>query len=136
MTPRRWLHLLAFAGLLAAWTYALLSPVPEGATEVLGDDGAFLFGKTLHVSVYAAIMALGGTLWLMRGKEGWLAAILVTHGALTEYFQQFVGRHMAVRDVLFDAMGVFIGSGIVAVWLAIRRGATPGAVSTQGRGLG
>ena len=121
MTPRRWLHLLAFAGLLAAWTYALLSPVPEGATEVLGDDGAFLFGKTLHVSVYAAIMALGGTLWLVRGKEGWLAAVLVTHGAVTEYFQQFVGRHMAVRDVLFDALGVFIGSGIVAVLARVRK---------------
>ncbi len=121
MTPLRRSHLLAFIGLLAAWTYALLSPVPEGATEVLGDDGAFLFGKTLHVSVYAAIMALGGTLWLMRGKEGWLAAVLVTHGALTEYFQQFVGRHMAVRDVLFDALGVFIGSVIVAVLARVRK---------------
>ena len=120
MTPFRWSHLLAFAGLLSAWTYALLSPVPEGATEMLGDEGAFMFGKTLHVSVYAIIMILGGTLWAVR-DPGWVAAVLVTHGALTEYFQQFVGRHMAVRDVLFDALGVFVGSGIVVAWRRTKR---------------
>jgi len=124
MTLPRPLHFALFATLLIAWTAALLSPVPAGATEALGEDGSFAVGKSLHVSVYAAIMVLGGTLKPMWTREGWLAAVLVTHGALTEYFQQFVGRYMSVRDVLIDALGVFLGSAIVVVWRRRHTGMT------------
>lgn len=116
MTLPPLLHFSLFAGLLTAWTAALLSPVPPEATAALGEDGSLAVSKSLHVLVYAAIMVLGGTLKPMRTREGWLAAALVTHGALTEFFQQFVGRYTSVRDVLIDALGVFIGSAIVVVW--------------------
>jgi VanZ family protein len=113
-------HIVAFLAALAAWTVALLSPVPqESAREVLGGQfGVFLFAKTVHVGAYAVLTILGGTAPLFGRKWVWLLPALVSHGAVTEYFQQFVGRGSRVEDVALDALGIALGG--LAVWAARR----------------
>ncbi|WP_020474069.1 VanZ family protein [Zavarzinella formosa] len=114
----RWAHLLVFVAFFTAWTIALLSPVPkESAKEILGDeDNIFYFGKLLHVAAYAWLAVLGGTIWLMRTRWSWIVVLLIVHGELTEYFQQFVGRTSSVRDTLLDSTGVLIGALLVRFW--------------------
>jgi len=58
------IHAAVFAAFLTAWTIALLSPVPhQSAERVLGDPfSVFVFGKGLHISGYAFLAVLGGTL--------------------------------------------------------------------------
>lgn len=111
------IHSLLIVAFVSSWTVALLSPVPmDSARKVLNDDGIFLFSKFLHFSAYAFLMVLCGTHRLMRNHWTWLVVFLVVHGELTEYIQQFVGRHMSVRDALIDSAGVLIGAVIVGYW--------------------
>ena len=114
------LHVVAFLAILTAWTVALLSPVPqESAKKVLGSQfGIFLFAKTVHVGAYAALAVLGGSAVLFGRRWVWLLPALVVHGAVTEYFQQFVGRGTRVEDVALDTLGVALG-GLV-VWAGRR----------------
>jgi VanZ family protein len=116
--PLAILHLLCFLGFLAAWTVVLLRPVPEAPKRVLSDWEAFLVGKCLHVGAYTFLAVVGGTLALLGRRWPWVLAALAAHGALTEYFQQFVGRGASVKDVGLDSIGIALG-GIIA-W-AIRR---------------
>jgi hypothetical protein len=111
-----YLHLAAFAAALTAWTVALLSPVPhDSAREVLGSDWAvFLFGKTLHVCIYAGITVLGCTVPAFGRKWVWVLPALVAHGGLTEFFQQYVpGRTGRIEDVGLDSIGIAAG-GLIA----------------------
>ena len=111
------IHLLLIAAFVSSWTIALLSPVPmDSARKVLNDDGIFFFSKFLHFSAYAFLMVLCGTHRLMRNHWTWLVVFLVVHGELTEYFQQFVGRNMSVRDALIDSAGVLSGAVLVGFW--------------------
>jgi hypothetical protein len=116
------IHTVVFAASLTAWTIALLSPVPhQSAERVLGGSlQVFLFGKGLHVSAYAFLAVLGGTLPLRGWKWTWVLVGLVAHGGLTEFFQQFVGRGASVRDVGLDSIGVTIGGLIVLAWRSRR----------------
>lgn len=110
-------HPFLFVAFLTAWTIALLSPVPDqSARRVLGSAfWVFVFGKGLHVSGYAFLTVLGGS---VRGwRPAWVLAGLVVHGGVTEYFQQFVGRTGSIRDVGLDAAGVLLGG---LVLLAVR----------------
>ncbi|HJZ91455.1 MAG TPA: VanZ family protein [Gemmataceae bacterium] len=116
--PLAILHLLCFLGFLTAWTVVLLRPVPEAPKRVLTDWEAFIVGKSLHVGVYAFLAALGGTLAVLGRRWPWVLSALIVHGALTEYFQQFVGRGASVKDVGLDSIGIALG-GLIA-W-AIRR---------------
>ena len=113
-------HLAVFLAALVAWTVALLSPVPqESARKVLGGQfGIFLFAKTVHVGAYAALTILGGSAGLLGRRWVWLLPALVVHGAVTEYFQQFVGRGSRVEDVALDGLGVAVG-GLV-IWAGRR----------------
>jgi VanZ family protein len=111
------LHLAVFGLFLAAWTCALWSPVPqESAREALGSDWhVFLFGKGLHVSVYAFLTVLGGTVRMFGPRWYWVLPGLVAHGCLTEIIQPYVGRTGALRDVGLDSIGIAIGGLIVLV---------------------
>lgn len=112
------LHVAAFAAFVAAWTVALLVPIPEQtAREVLGPgDAMFWFAKAVHVGSYTFLAILGGTMALVGRHGKWVFAGLIGHGCLTEFIQTFVGRHGCVRDVLIDAIGVSIGAGLVLAW--------------------
>ncbi|MBO0698507.1 MAG: VanZ family protein [Zavarzinella sp.] len=115
-------HAVVFAGFLTAWTIALLSPVPhQSAERVLGGPlQVFLFGKGLHISAYAFLAVLGATLPWRGWKWTWVLVGLVAHGAVTEFFQQFVGRGASVRDVGLDAIGVTVGGLLVWAWRSRR----------------
>jgi hypothetical protein len=110
------IHAAVFAAFLTAWTIALLSPVPhQSAERVLGGPfWVFVFGKGLHISAYAFLAVLGGTLPLRTWRWTWILVGLVAHWAVTEFFQQFVGRTARLEDVGLDAIGVAIGG--LAVW--------------------
>jgi hypothetical protein len=117
-----WIHTVVFAAFLTAWTIALLSPVPEQAQRVFGGPWeAFLFGKGLHITAYAFLAVLGGTIRWFERRWVWVLPALVAHGALTEFFQQFVGRGASVGDVGLDSIG--IAAGGIIVWLKRGRGA-------------
>jgi VanZ family protein len=108
-------HVFVFFFALAAWTVALLAPVPhDSARQVLGSDlGVWLFAKTLHVTAYAILTIVGATAAAFGRKWLWVLPGLVVHGGLTEFFQQFVGRGARVEDVGLDSIGVAVG-GLVA----------------------
>ena len=113
-------HIGAFLTALTAWTVALLSPVPqESAEKVLGSQfGIFVFAKTVHVTAYAMLAVLGGSAVLLGRNWMWIIPALMLHGAVTEYFQQFVGRGSRIGDVALDALGVALGA--LVVW-SVRR---------------
>ena len=118
------MHLIAFILFLVAWTCALWSPVPqESARDTLGSDWhVFLFGKGLHVSVYAFLTVLGGTVRRFGNRWVWVLPTLIAHAGLTELVQPYVGRTGSLRDVGLDTIGVVIGGLIV--W-ALRRRSRP-----------
>jgi VanZ family protein len=110
------LHLFVFFLALTAWTVALLSPVPhDQAKQVLGSDyGVWLFGKSLHVAAYAGLTFAGATAVAFGRRWWWVVPALVVHGALTEFFQQFVPtRGPRIEDVGLDSIGVAVG-GLLA----------------------
>lgn len=131
---RSWpaIHLAAFALVLVAWTVALLSPVPhDSAKKVLGSEfGLFLFAKTVHVSAYAFLTVLGGTVAAFGRRWWWVLPGLVAHGAVTEYFQQFVGRGSRVEDVGLDSIGIAVGGLVTWAIRSIRRPSPPAGPST------
>ena len=102
-------------GILAAWTVALLRPIPHQAVKAVGGpDNSFWVGKTLHVSMYAFLsVVLACTPWSRRLRIV-LVLVLALHGGLTEFLQQFVGRGASWRDVGLDTMGVIIG--VMLTW--------------------
>jgi hypothetical protein len=108
-------HTAVFAAFLTAWTIALLSPVPHQSAEhwLGGPLWVFVFGKGLHISAYAFLTVLGGTLPLPNWKWTWVPAGLIVHGAVTEFFQQFAGRTARLEDVGLDAIGVAVGTLVV-----------------------
>lgn len=121
----RWFRVVRMVvclGLLAAWTKALLTPIPPGAVKALGGDTfAFWFGKTLHVGVYATIALLITVLPFARQWRIALLAALVVHGGATEYLQRFFERGSSMEDWGRDTVGVLIGVALGWRWLR-RRG--------------
>jgi hypothetical protein len=116
------IHAAVFAAFLTAWTIALLSPVPQQSAQhwLGGPFWVFVFGKGLHISAYAFLTVLGGTLPLSNWRWIWVPAGLVAHGAVTEFFQQFVGRTARIEDVGLDAIGVAVGGLFVWAGRALR----------------
>lgn len=96
--------------LAAAWTVALLTPLPARVgREVVPSAAQFSASKGLHVVAYLALAVTVPWTGLRAGKW-WLLAFLVLHGVLTEYIQQWVPERTAsVRDVLLDWAGVALG---------------------------
>src|SRR6185436_19426139 len=96
----------------------LLLPVPtQSAQRVLGSPfSVFIFGKALHITAYAFLTVLGGTVALFGRKWVWLLPGLVAHGGLTEFLQSFTGRTSRIEDVGLDTIGVAVGALIVLAW--------------------
>jgi VanZ family protein len=115
---------LAWALLLAVWTVGLLSPTVPHLAEALVPAGArFSLGKVTHVATYAVLACVACWLparWGIRAAA-WL--LLLGHGAVTEYLQQFVeGRSGQLSDVGLDAVGILGGIllGLLVRWLRRR----------------
>lgn len=129
------LHAAIFVAFLTAWTIALLSPVPtESAERTLGSAfWVFIFGKCLHISAYAFLAVLGGTIVLLGRNREFVFLGLVAHGIITEYVQQYVGRTGSLRDVCLDAVGISIGWIVVTIWrrIAKRRSARGSTASPE-----
>jgi|GEM_PF-3126028 len=116
-------HAAVFAAFLIAWTVVLLLPVPtQSAEKVLGSPfSVFIFGKALHITAYAFLAVLGGTVALFGRKWIWVLPGLAAHGGLTEILQSFTGRTSRIEDVGLDTIGVALGAGIVLAWRWFRR---------------
>ena len=100
-----------WAGSFAAWTAALLIPIPSGAVRSVGGAGpSFWISKVMHVGGYA-VLALMTAFLPVRPKLRWVClAALVLHGGLTEYLQQFVQRGSSWRDFGLDCLGCVLGT--------------------------
>lgn len=109
----RWLLWSLF---VAAWTYALLTPIPPLPPGTLVAEHHFLIGKSVHVAVYAFWTVLSA--WL-RAPARWrwlLLAFISFHGMATEYLQQFVERGSSLQDVGLDHVGLLLGAALSWKW--------------------
>lgn len=110
----------AFAVLLALWTWKLVSPspVPDELRARLAElDLTFVAAKALHLSGYALLAALAGTLPVPRYGRAFLVGLLVLHGVATEVAQLFVeNRTGKASDVLIDWIGIALGILAVQLW--------------------
>lgn len=101
---------------LALWTFALLTPFPiQASHEVLPPEAQYPSAKSLHVGIYAGLVVL--TAWLSAGPRvrPWLLGLLLVHGPLTEFLQNYVPmRTGTVTDVAYDLIGV--GVGLILTW--------------------
>jgi VanZ family protein len=129
-------HAAIFAAFLIAWTVVLLLPVPtQSAEKVLGSPfSVFIFGKALHITAYAFLTVLGGTVGLFGRKWVWVLPGLVAHGGLTEILQSFTGRTSRIEDVGLDTIGVALGAAIVLAWRWFRRPAAVEENASRGSG--
>jgi len=111
---RGWLIWAFWLALLAAWSFALLSPTtPKAAAQLIPTTLRFYAAKGLHLTAYAFLTCLAA--WLPAGGRwgAWIALLL--HAAITEWLQTFVpGRSGSVSDVLINCTG--IGLGLLAAW--------------------
>ncbi|CAN5143791.1 hypothetical protein BH11PLA2_BH11PLA2_41110 [soil metagenome] len=112
----RSVHRVVFTFGMFVWTWLLLkpNPVPAVVAESLMGDVIFYIGKTIHLSMYAALMFYG-TFCVSIHHWKWLAGGLVAHGILSELGQYFgdlwfqTHRTGKVADVLIDTGGVLVG---------------------------
>lgn len=118
MPGRARIHASIFFTFLALWTIALLVPIPtQTASQVLGGaSGMFLFAKTLHVSAYAFLTLLGGSMVLTRQQRWLILAILSFHAFASEFLQQFTSRTPSWKDVGLDHIGILIGLALGWRW--------------------
>ncbi len=124
------LRVLLWAGLLVPWTWALLTPVPQQAVRAIGGTTAsFVFGKSLHVGVYATLAILTAWLPMSRNWRLILLVLLIAHGGTTEYLQQFVQRGSSWRDFGIDSLGV--GLGCLLSWRRWHADGNPVGKCTQ-----
>ncbi len=118
-TPRwRWLIWIVY---VAAWTTALLMPVPETNWAIQGVeiDLRYLFAKFVHISAYAVLAALSGWLRLPYRYRWLLVFFVMAHGTVTELIQDYTPhRTGALGDVGFDNLGVAIGLLLTWKWWA------------------
>jgi hypothetical protein len=115
-----------------AWTISLLVPRPSGsahlteriAGRVVNEQAAWKadqvlpFGSVVHVCAYALFAGLSGWLQVAPRWRWWLLALLIGHGALTEYLQWLLptGRNGCVTDVGLDAIGILLGVALTWKW--------------------
>lgn len=113
---QRWLaaaSVAVFVILLALLTRGLLTPVPASAVQITGgDDSSFWISKCVHVGAYGFMAWIAARLPIGRRWRIGLVILLLLHGGLTEYLQQFVGRGASLRDVILDCIGVALGTWI------------------------
>jgi VanZ family protein len=107
-TKVRWLIWWLY---VAAWSTALLVPMPAGSEWKINDINVkFLFAKTVHVSAYAVWAILSAWLLVPRHLRWFLLAGMALHAPATEFLQTFVpGRTGNLRDVALDLIGICLG---------------------------
>jgi VanZ family protein len=112
-------HLLLFLVFLGLWTWKLLEPVPVPPQMVSGLSGQMrlILAKCLHLGGYTFLTVLALTLPASRGWRTFLFALLLLHGAGTEYGQTLVpNRTGKVTDVLIDWAGTALGVLAIRWW--------------------
>jgi hypothetical protein len=110
----------AFAVLLGLWTWKLVSPnpVPDELRSGLAAAGlSYAAAKTLHLSGYALLTVLAGTLPVARRWRVGLVLMLYAHGVATEVIQTYVpNRTGTATDVLIDWAGISMGALAARRW--------------------
>src|SRR5262249_29760064 len=110
---RRWRW--AIWGLyVAAWTTALIAPVPETPGLNVEGFGGFtprmLIAKTLHVCAYALLAALTGWLRVAPPWRLWVLFALMAHAPGPETIQlRVVYRSGLLTDVALAQVGIALG---------------------------
>lgn len=101
---------VAFAALLALWTWKLVEPNPFPAVQAalsFWDWLPYAAAKSLHAGAYGFLTLFA--LWLARRAPWSRVAVagMALHGVGTEVAQTYVpGRHGCIQDVLIDWSGV------------------------------
>ena len=117
--PQRWQWLL-WLGYTAAWTTALLMPVPNLGNWAGGEttiDLRYLFAKSVHVSAYAVFTGLSGWLRVPGRYRAPLLFVVMVHAPVTELLQNLTShRTGCLEDVGFDHLGVAIGLLLTWRW--------------------
>jgi VanZ family protein len=104
---------------VAAWTTALLMPVPHGQWKVEGVpiDFRYLVAKTIHVTAYALLAGLSGWLRVPVRYRVLLLFCIMAHGTLTELLQRLTqDRDGSLYDVGFDHLGIALGLLLTWKW--------------------
>ncbi len=112
----RWLIWLAY---LAAWSTALLVPLPDiGRTWTVNHISLkFLFAKAVHVGAYAVLAVLSGWLLVPTRFRWLLMFFLAAHATSTELLQRLVpGRTGTLTDVGIDLAGIALGCLVSWKW--------------------
>lgn len=109
----RWLIWGVF---VAAWTYALLAPIPDLPEDTLIAEHHFVIGKSIHVAVYTFWTLLSAWLRAPARSRWLLLAFISFHAMATEYLQQFVERGSSLRDVGLDHIGLLLGVALSWKW--------------------
>ena len=114
----RW---LIWTSVVIVWTLALEFPVPDPGQGPAGEfimQKKYLFGKSLHVAVYALLAVLSA--WVpMPGRYRWLMMFfLMLHAWGTEMLQlaleEWCHRGGSLGDVGLDIVGIVVG--VAASW--------------------
>jgi VanZ family protein len=116
--PARKYRWLIWGLYLAAWSTALLIPLPAVPEWKVHDISLrFLFAKAVHVSAYAVLAVLTGWL-LVPSRYRWLPALaLAVHATSTELLQRLVeGRTGTLDDVGLDLIGIALGCLVSWKW--------------------
>ena len=119
LSPRVFVHLLAFAAFLALLTWKLLEPrpVPEALTESLSGNWLFILAKCFHAGAYAFMAVLAATAPVARPWRAALVVLMFLHGIGTEIGQTYVpNRTGKVTDVLIDWAGITAGLVALRWW--------------------
>lgn len=107
-----WLWIFWVGGFLL-WTTALLIPVPSVSPLEINNyriDLKFVLGKTLHLSVYAALTFLSGMLKVSSRYRWLLMFFLMGHASLTEFLQSLESERTGqLTDVLLNQIGICVG---------------------------
>ena len=115
---KRWLWAVWCLGVVV-WTVALTTTFPVHIKEALlpVDPAGIPVAKVLHVTAYAFLATFAGYL---RPKGNWrwlILLLLLEHGVLTEWGQNFVDkRTSSVNDILIDHIGVALGVALSWPW--------------------
>src|SRR5262245_61489923 len=109
-----WLRWLVWTVFALGWTAALLMPHPPHPESLEGIPyGNLLAAKGLHISVYAVWTVLTASMRPYR----WLLAVVLLHGAATEFLQTFIpSRTGSMSDVALDWLGVALGVLVAWKW--------------------
>ena len=83
---------------------------------------ALQFDKPIHAAAYLILAALGWRAWpATRAQETWRraatwAGVFLAYAVADELLQELTGRNCELADWVADAVGIFLGLGVMLVW--------------------